>query len=114
MTRRFPIRFPMIRHKFNASPVKEEDGQHFASKLEWHYFKLLQLRQKTGDILFFLRQVPFYLPGNKKYFVDFCEFLKDGQVVFTDTKGMMTPLSKLKIDQVESLYPIKINIVTKV
>lgn len=99
-------------HKFKAKPVKD-DGQHFSSRLEWRYYKQLQMRQKTGDIVFFLKQVPFHLPGNIRYVVDFVEFLSSGEIIFTEVKGMMTALAKLKIAQVEELYPIKINIVRK-
>lgn len=103
----------MIKHKFKANPVTHE-GKFFGSKLEFSYHQQLLLRQKAGDVLFFLRQAPIHLPGNKKLVIDFIEFLKGGEVVFTDTKGFMTPLARLKIDQVEALYPFKINIVTKV
>lgn len=102
-----------VRHKFKAQPVNDQ-GQHFSSKLEHRYFQQLQLRQRAGDVLFFLRQVPIMLPGQKRYVVDFLEFLESGEVVFTETKGFMTPLAALKIAQVEELYPIKINVVTKV
>lgn len=102
-----------IQHKFRAKSV-EDKGLHFSSQLEHRYFQQLQLRQKAGDVLFFLRQVPFQLPGNKKYFVDFVEFLSNGEVVFTEVKGMRLALGELKIAMVEDLYPIKINLVTKV
>lgn len=100
-------------HKFKNVPMKE-DGHNFPSQLEWRYFKQLQLRQKVGEVLFFLRQVPFALPGGKKYVCDFQEFLSNGEIVFSEVKGFMTPLAQLKIDQVEDLYPVKINIVSKV
>jgi len=44
---------------------------------------------------------------------DFVEFWKDGNVKFTDCKGVETETFKLKKRQVEELYPIEINIVTK-
>lgn len=102
------------RHKFNAKPVKTEEGEHFSSKLEFRYFQELQLRQKCGEVLFFLRQVPFHLPGNKKYVCDFMEFLSNGDIIFTEVKGFTTELWKLKLSLVEDLYPIKINVITKV
>ena len=103
----------MTKHKFKAKPVNSEEG-HFGSQLEHRYYQQLLLRQRAGDVLFFLRQVPIHLPAGKKLVIDFIEFLESGEVLFTDTKGLMTPLAKLKIDQVEALYPFKINIVTKV
>ncbi len=99
-------------HKFKAKPVIE-DGNRFASTLEWKYFKHLELLIKTGEVLFFLKQVPFHLPGNIRYVIDFQEFHSNGEVVFTEVKGMMTDMAALKIKQVEDLYPIKINIVRK-
>ena len=102
-----------ITHKFKAKPVNSEEG-YFGSKLEHAYYQQLLLRQKAGDVLFFLRQVPIGLPGNKKYVCDFVEFLASGEVVFTECKGMKLPMGQLKIAQVEDLYPIKINVVTKV
>lgn len=101
----------MIKHKYGAKPT-EKDGIKFASKAESKYYEKLKILQKNGDILFFLRQVPFHLSGNTKYLVDFVEFWKSGDVVFTDVKGFFTPMSKLKVAQVEDLYhPVKINIV---
>lgn len=102
----------MIKHKFKAKPV-DCDGKHFASKLEHRYYEQLKLRQKAGNVLFFLTQVPIPIPGGK-YIVDFVEFLSTGYVVFTEVKGFPTPLGKLKIKQVEELYPFEINLVTKV
>ena len=103
----------MIKHKFNAKPT-EVDGIRFDSKMESNYFKKLKLRQEAGEVIFFLRQCPLHLPGNVKYVVDFVEFLSDNSVSFIDVKGYDTPMSKLKRKQTEAIYPIKINVVTKV
>ena len=102
--------FPMIKHKFNAKPC-EADGKKFPSKLERSYYNQLKLRQANGEVLFFLQQTPFQLVGGVKYVVDFTVFLSDGTVEFIDCKGVMTPMSILKIKQVEEIYPIKIKIV---
>lgn len=101
-----------FKHKFHAKHTVIDD-KHFPSKMEANYYRKLKLAQLSGKLVFFLRQVPFDLPGNVKYFVDFVEFWDSGEVIFTDVKGYFTPLSKLKIEQVEDIYPIKINIVTK-
>jgi len=108
----------MIRHKYNAKPC-EHDGIKFGSIIEGKYYKKLKRLEESGDLLFHLRQVPIDLPGNTKYRIDFLEFWapKDGEageVIFTEVKGFMTPMSKLKIAQAESLLGIKINVVTKV
>lgn len=101
------------KHKFLAKPC-EYDEKKFPSMLERDYYKELVNRQKAGDVVFFLRQVPFDLRGGVKYVVDFQVFLADGTVEFVDTKGRDTPMSTAKIKIVESLYPIEIKIVRKV
>ena len=69
--------------------------------------------QKEGEVVFFLRQVPFHLPGGSRYVIDFQEFHSNGNVVFTEVKGFMTDIASLKIKLVQEIYPIKINIVKK-
>lgn len=96
-----------IRHKFHAKPT-ELDGIKFPSKKEANFYQKLKLLQKSGEVLFFLRQVPFHLPGQIKYLCDFVVFNSDGNVSFIDCKGMKTPTYIMKKKQVESLYPITI------
>jgi len=92
------------RHKFNATRT-ERDGLSFASKKEARYYDQLKLRQRAGDVLFFLRQTRFDLPGGVRYAVDFTLFESDGRVRFVDVKGMRTQQHKAKRRMVESLYP---------
>ena len=94
-------------HKFRAQPT-ESDGIKFASKKEAAYYQQLKLRQRAGEIVFFLRQVPLHLPGGVRYVVDFMEFRADGTVVFTDVKGFKTQEYKIKKRMVEELYPVTI------
>jgi len=103
----------MIRHKYNAKPC-ERDGMKFPSKLEGRYYDQLKLRVRAGEVLFFLRQVPFHLPGNTKYVIDFQEFWADGTIHFIDVKGQETKEFIKNKKQVEALYPIEIEIVKKV
>jgi hypothetical protein len=102
-----------MKHKFGAISCVR-DQKKFPSKLERHYYDLLVNRQKCGDVIFFLRQVPFDLPGGVRYVVDFQVFLANGEVEFVDTKGKDTALSIAKRKMVEDLYPIEILIVTRV
>lgn len=102
-----------MKHKFNAKP-QVKDEQWFGSKLECKYYSQLKVRQQGGEVLFFLRQVPFHLPGNVRYVCDFQVFLADGNVEFVDVKGRDTPLSITKRKIVEDLFPIKIKVVSKV
>jgi len=99
-----------MRHKYNAVQTKL-DGIKFASKKEANYYTTLKLRKQAGDVVQFLRQIPFYLPGGVVYRVDFLEFWADGTVHFIDVKGMQTPEFKAKKKMVEQLYaPIEIEL----
>jgi hypothetical protein len=96
--------------KYHVRPQAERryNGILFASVKEMDYYKDLELLIKAGEMRFFLRQVPFDLPGGVKYRVDFVEFRKDGSVRFMDVKGVKTDMFIMKRKQVQSLYPIKI------
>jgi hypothetical protein len=96
-------------HKFNATKTVL-DGIRFDSKKEARYYQDLLLRQKAenGDVLFFLRQIAFYLPGGVRYVCDFQVFKRDGSVSFVDVKGFKTREYMTKKKLVESLYPVQI------
>ena len=100
----------MNRHKFHAKPTKS-DGIRFDSKKEAAYYDSLNLRKKAGQVLFYLRQVPFHLPGGVTYRVDFQEFHADGTVHFVDVKGMKTKDFIMKKKMVEDLFPVEIELV---
>lgn len=98
----------MRRHKFNAVRC-ESDGFKFASKAERkRYLELKTLKEFSGEVVFFLMQTPFHLPGNVKYICDFQVFWANGTVTFEDVKGMKTPVYNLKKKQVEELYKVTI------
>ena len=97
----------MLKHKFRAIPT-ELDGIKFASRKEARRYRELRLLEKSGELLFFLRQVPFHLPANVKYVCDFLCFWKDETVTIEDVKGIKTPLYILKKKQVEATYPVSI------
>lgn len=82
------------------------DGIKFHSKKEAEYYCELLIRERYGDVLFFLRQIPLHLPGNTKYICDFVEFLSDKSVHFIDVKGKRTPAYIKNKKMVEALYPI--------
>lgn len=98
-----------VRHKYHAKPTKV-DNVRYDSKKEARYAGQLKMLQMAGEILFFLRQVRFDLPGNVIYRLDFMEFWSNGDIKYIDIKGYDTPVSKLKRKQVEDLYPIKIEV----
>lgn len=105
--------FKKLTHKYNAKKT-ELDNIKFDSKLESRYYKYLKDLQLLNEVVFFLRQVPFHLPGGVKYVVDFQVFYKNGDIEFVDVKGIDTAMSKAKRKIVEHLYkPVLIKIVTK-
>lgn len=107
------LKFP-ISHKYHAQPT-ECDNIRFPSKLEKKYYEKLKALKKSGELIMFLRQPLFDLPGGVTYRADFIEFWKDGTVKIVDVKGMPpTEAFKIKKKLVESIYPIEINIVKKV
>lgn len=104
-------RWQIRRHqKYNAAPTVV-DGFRFDSKREATYYSELKLKVRAGEVVYFLRQVPFHLPGPSVYRVDFLEFHSDGTIHYIDVKGMLTPEFKLKKKIVESLYPVEIEVV---
>lgn len=93
-----------LRHKFGAVRT-EVNGRKYASKAEGRYAAKLALRQRAGEVLFWLEQVPFHLTGGVKYVCDFLIFEADGSVRFVEVKGHETPVWKMKAKQVAELYP---------
>jgi len=99
-----------IRHKFRAVAC-DVDGIRFDSKREAAYYRKLKLRVAAGEVVTFLRQVPFHLPGGVRYVCDFMVFTAAGEVLFVDTKGVQTESFKAKKRMVEELYkPITITL----
>lgn len=96
-----------VKHKFRAVST-EYDGIKFASKKEARRYLELNLLKQDGDIIFFLRQTPFHLPGGVKYVCDFLIFWADETVTIEDVKGYATKEYKAKKKIVEATYPIKI------
>jgi hypothetical protein len=84
------------------------DNINFASKKEGRRYQELKALKFAKEVKFFLRQVPFHLPGKTKYLLDFMVFWENGNITFEDTKGFRTSTYKLKKRQVEEIYPIKI------
>ena len=100
-----------MRHKY-ANVHTTTHGIRFDSKREAAYYEQLLLRRRSGEVLVWLRQVPFHLPGGVRYVCDFQEFHADGSVHFIDVKGIQTESFKAKKRMVEDLYaPIKIEVV---
>ena len=96
-----------IRHKFNAVATVS-DGIKFPSKKEAKRYLQLKNLRGAGEVIFFLRQVPFHLSGGVKYVCDFVVFWADGNVTIEDVKGMKTSIYTAKKKMVEATYPIQI------
>lgn len=101
----------MLRHKYGA--IRDEhDGLKFSSRAEGRYYLYLKARKAAGEVVTFLMQVPFHLPGGVRYVADFLVFEADGTVRFVDVKGVETASFKTKRRLVETLYaPITIETV---
>lgn len=97
------------KHKYKAKPTTI-DGERYDSKKESLYGGQLKMLQMAGELIFYLRQVPFAIGGGAKYRLDFMEFWANGDIKYVDIKGYDTPMSRLKRKQVEDLYPIKIEV----
>jgi len=97
------------KNKHNAKGCRI-DNIYFPSLLEGKCYSRLKDLKKEGIFSFFLRQIPFDLPGQASHRIDFCVFFK-GRVLFIEAKGRDLPLGKLKRRQVEELYEIHVHVV---
>lgn len=97
-----------LRHKFNAVATIC-DGIRFPSKKEAARYAHLKTLKESGDVIFFLRQVPFHITPDLRYVCDFMVFWSSGEITFEDVKGMKTDTYVAKKKMVEHIYPIKID-----
>lgn len=88
------------------------DGIRFASKKEARYFEQLKLRKASGEVWYWLRQVPIHLPGGTRYVIDFLVFFHDPErdPEYVDVKGKETQVFRIKKREVEHHYPIKVTL----
>lgn len=100
------------RFKFKNRSVIDK-GIRYASKLEHRFKEHLEKLKLSGEVIFYLTQVPLRLPGGTKYVVDFIVFYTDYVIRFIDTKGMETDTFKIKKREIEAIYPFEIEIVKK-
>ena len=98
------------RNKHNAVKTVV-DNITFASKAEAEYYRQLKHSQSIGTISYFLRQVPFTLPGGTKYIVDFMIVHRNGTISYVDVKGQTLASFVRSKKQVEALYPVVITVV---
>lgn len=106
----------MLRHNFRSPKNKYGakktvvDGIKFDSQKEARYYQQLKIRQRAGEVVGFLRQVPIHLPcreGDTPVImrIDFQEFHADGTVHFVDVKGQATQSWENKRKIAHAVYP---------
>jgi hypothetical protein len=98
---------PAATSKFGARSTVI-DGIRFPSQREARRYTALQLLRASGEVLWFVRQPSFDLPGGTRYRADFLVVWRDGRVTVEDVKGFRTPAYVRSRKQVEALYPITI------
>ena len=101
------LKRPPIRHKFK-NIITIRDGLKFRSKKEASFYGRLKIQKNMGEVVFFLRQPKFDLPGGVTYSADFQVFYINGVVEFIDVKGKRTKGYIRNKKMVESLYPVEI------
>ncbi len=89
--------------KYNAKPT-EYNGVTYASKLEAETAAQLDLLVKAGVVTGWEGQVPFQLHAGIVYVADFVVCYANGGPRTVDTKGVETPVFKLKRKLFEDLY----------
>jgi len=99
-------------NKYHNHPTTV-DGIRFDSKKEARYYEQLKIRRATGEVSYWLMQVPIRLPAGSKYVVDFLVFFADPATPpeYVDVKGTLTQVFRLKKREIEHLYPIQIRCV---
>lgn len=106
------------RNKFGAKAAYR-GTRRYDSQLEARYADKLRLAQKSGQLAFFLEQVPLRLTGGTVLRLDFVEFWNtdDGyEIRWVDVKSPATAkldTFKIKKREVEAIYPIEIEIEMK-
>lgn len=92
-----------FRHKYSAIRV-ERDGYKFASKKEGRRYDQIILLQKAGEVIWFMMQPPFYMPGCK-YVADFMVFWANGTITIEDVKGFKTAKFEADMKRMAIYYP---------
>lgn len=84
------------------------DGTVYASKREAQRAAELKLMVRAKEVIIFFEQVPFLLPGGRKYLADFVVLWPDFTWTVEDAKGVRTDVYKIKRDLMRETYGIKI------
>jgi len=94
------------RNKYNVAPkeARTHGGIVFASKHEMLDFAELMMLQKAGVISDLKLQPRFKLPGDIVYVADF-QYQREGRTIVQDSKGVKTPVYKMKLKLFKATYP---------
>ncbi|WP_395454709.1 DUF1064 domain-containing protein [Azospirillum melinis] len=97
-------------NKYGAKRA-EVDGIVFDSAAEARRWSVLKLEERAGLISGLERQVPYAITINgehiAKWIADF-RYVRDGQTVCEDVKGVRTPVYRLKAKLVQAIHGIRI------
>lgn len=100
------------KNKYRAQPVVTDEGR-FASKKEYADWTALKVQERLGYISHLERQVKFYLTINGQ---QVCSYVADAvyfdtttkQRIVADSKGVSTPVFKLKKRLMKALLNIEV------
>lgn len=96
------------KNKYNSIFV-EYNGNLYPSIKEAKYAEDLDWRMKAGEIIKWERQISLSLKVNgmliTNYKIDFKEWLKNGDIVYTEVKGFETQLWKVKWELTKAIWP---------
>ena len=106
------------KHKYHVAEkeARTYNGIVYHSKREATYAQQLDTQVRAGVLTFWLRQVPFPLPGKTRYLLDFMTFESVAgtalyHIRYFEVKGMKLRLGEIKRRQTEEIYGIEIEVV---
>lgn len=111
-----PVYHQQGTNKYN-NVICEADKLKFPSKKHRAHYLTLKAMQQNKEIRFFLREVPFDLPGHfengrvVRHYIDFMLCLPDGTYRYQEVKGRDLAMGKLKRLQTEEIYGIRIEVI---
>lgn len=111
------VKARMGRSKYGAKPQLYQ-GIRYASKAELAFELHLRHLRAQGKVVWWTRQVPFFIPSVSrpedpalKYLCDFLVVMSDNRVRVVDVKGMDTPNSKTKRAVVQATHGLKVEVI---
>ena len=100
-----------LRHKYGAKRTKRH-GKNFPSKLEADVASILEQMKASGQILFYLWQVPIHIEGFHPHRVDFLVFTEE-DAIWIEAKGRDLATGKAMRKLSEAAINCEIHVVHK-